>query len=133
MWMWRLLAQLCLTLWNHGLYAAKLLCPWNSSGKNTGVCCHALLQGIFLTQGLNLGLLHCRWSPYHLSHQGHIRKDKHTQRIIFKKTSKDKIFRTLIIFLIFSVLELTGNFVSGNFAVLFWSFSRDTFITYELL
>ena len=39
---------------------AMLLCPWNSPGKNTGVGCHALLQGIFLTQGLNLGLLHCR-------------------------------------------------------------------------
>ena len=30
------------------------------SGKNTGVDCHTLLQGIFLTQGLNLGLRHCR-------------------------------------------------------------------------
>ena len=32
--------------------------------------CHFLLQGIFLTQGLNLGLLHCRQILYHLSHQG---------------------------------------------------------------
>ena len=38
--------------------AARLLCPWDSSGKNTGVGCHALLQGIFPTQGLNLGLLY---------------------------------------------------------------------------
>ena len=30
------------------------MCPWNSPGKNTGAGCHALLQGIFLTQGLNL-------------------------------------------------------------------------------
>ena len=37
---------------------ARLLCPWDSPGKNTGVDCHALLQGIFLTQGLNLSLLH---------------------------------------------------------------------------
>ena len=39
-------------------------CPWDSPGKNTGVGCHALLQGIFLSQGLNLrllSLLHCRW------------------------------------------------------------------------
>ena len=36
----------------------------------TGVGCHALLQGIFPTQGLNPGLLHCRWILYHLSHQG---------------------------------------------------------------
>ena len=39
-------------------------------GKNTGVGCHFLLQGIFLTQGLNPGLLHCRQILYHLSHQG---------------------------------------------------------------
>ena len=32
--------------------------------------CHALLQGIFLTQGLNLGVLNCRQILYHLSHQG---------------------------------------------------------------
>jgi len=32
-------------------------------GKNTGVSCHALLKGIFPTQGLNPGLPHCRWDP----------------------------------------------------------------------
>ena len=36
---------------------ARLLCPWDSPGKNTGVGCHFLLQGIFLTQGPNLHLL----------------------------------------------------------------------------
>ena len=36
------------------------VCPWDSPGKNIGVGCHFLLQGIFLTQGLNLHLLHCR-------------------------------------------------------------------------
>ena len=41
----------------------------DSPGKNTGVCCHALLQGIFLNQGSNPGLLHCRWVLYQLSHQ----------------------------------------------------------------
>ena len=41
-----------------------------SPGKNTGVGCHALLQGIFPTQGSNPGLLHCRRILYHLSHQG---------------------------------------------------------------
>ena len=34
------------------------LCPWNFPGKNTGVCCPFLLQGIFPTQGSNLHLLH---------------------------------------------------------------------------
>ena len=43
---------------------------WDSPGVNTGVGCHALLQGILPTQGLNPGLLHCRQILYHLSHQG---------------------------------------------------------------
>ena len=42
----------------------------NSSGKNTGVDCHALLQGIFPTQESNPGLPHCRQILYCLSHQG---------------------------------------------------------------
>ena len=57
--------------WPHGLQPARLLCPWTSPGKNTGVGCHALLQGIFLTQGLNLGLPHWRQILYCLSFQGH--------------------------------------------------------------
>ena len=32
-----------------GLEPARLLCPWNFPGKNTGVGCHSLLQGVFLT------------------------------------------------------------------------------------
>ena len=39
-------------------------------GKNIGVGCHALFQGIFPTQGLNPGFPHCRQILYHLSHQG---------------------------------------------------------------
>ena len=42
----------------------------DSSGKNTGVGCHARLQGIFPTQGLNPGLSNCRWILYHLNYQG---------------------------------------------------------------
>ena len=41
----------------------------DSPGKSTRVGCHALLQGIFPTQGLNPGLLHSRWTLYHLSYQ----------------------------------------------------------------
>ena len=36
---------------------------------DTGVVCHSLLQGLFLTQGLNSGLLHCRWILYQLSYE----------------------------------------------------------------
>ena len=49
------------------LLPTRLLCPWDSPGKNTGVGCHALLQRIFPTQGLNLGLLHCRQILSHMS------------------------------------------------------------------
>ena len=44
----------------HGLQPTRLYYPLNSPGKDTGMGCYSLLQGIFLTQGLNPGLLHCR-------------------------------------------------------------------------
>ena len=47
----------CVQLDPHGLQPPRLLCPWDSPGKNTGVGCHALLQGIFLTQGPNRSLM----------------------------------------------------------------------------
>ena len=51
----------------HGLYTTRLLCPWDSPGKSTGVGCHSLFQEIFPTQELNLGLPHCGQILYHLS------------------------------------------------------------------
>ena len=60
-------AQLCSTLRDPWTVAHRLLCPWNSSGKNPGVGCHLLLQGIFPSQGWNIGLQHCRQMLYHLS------------------------------------------------------------------
>ena len=47
--------RLSATLWL--LWTARLLCPWDSPGTNTGVRCHFLLQGIFPTQGSNPCLL----------------------------------------------------------------------------
>ena len=58
------------SLQSHGLQPARLLCPWNSPSKNTGVGSHSLLQGIFLTQGSSLCLLHYRQILYCLSYQG---------------------------------------------------------------
>ena len=52
------------SLWPHGLWSARLFCPY-SPGGNTGVCCHFLFQGIFLTQGSNPGLLHCMQVLYY--------------------------------------------------------------------
>ena len=65
-----LVTQSCLTLQLHGLKPTRLLCPWDSPGKNNGVGSHSLLQGIVPTQGSNSGLWHCRQIFYHLSHQG---------------------------------------------------------------
>ena len=58
----------------HWLGPTRLPCPWDSLGKNTGVGCHALLQGIFPNQGSNPGLLHCRQILYSLSHHGSPRR-----------------------------------------------------------
>ena len=52
------------------LQADSLLSEPSGKPKNAGVGCHALLQGIFATQGLNPSLPHCRRILYHLSHQG---------------------------------------------------------------
>ena len=45
------------SLRTHGLQPARLLLPWVSLDKNTGVGCHSFSRGIFPTQGLNLHLL----------------------------------------------------------------------------
>ena len=68
------------SLQSYGLQPSRLLYSWNSPGKNTGVGCHSLLQGIFLTQGSNPSLLHCRQSLYQLSHQG---------TLLYRKSTND--------------------------------------------
>ena len=79
-WGWKivgqdLVAKLCPTLLQpRELQPTRLLCQWDFPGKNTGVGCHFLFQEIFLAQGLNPGLPHCRQTLYCLSHQGSPRK-----------------------------------------------------------
>ena len=73
-----LVTKLCPTLlWPHGLHPARRLCLCDFLGRNTAVGCHFLLQGIFLTQGLNRCVLHwerlfttkpTRKPLYHLCH-----------------------------------------------------------------
>ena len=66
-----LVAQLCLTLCDQmDSNPPGSSVHVDSPGKNTGVGCHALPQGIFLTQGLNPGLPHCRQILYQLIYQG---------------------------------------------------------------
>ena len=69
-----LIVQLCPTLCDPMDCSLPGSCVHGDSpGKNTGVGCHALLQGIFPTQGSNSGLPHCRQILYHLSRQGSTR------------------------------------------------------------
>ena len=58
------------SMWPHGLQPPRLLCPWDSPGKNTGVGCHVILQGIFVTPASNLHLLHWQADSLPLSHLG---------------------------------------------------------------
>ena len=68
--------------WPRGLEPTRLLCPWDSPGKNTGVGCHLLLQVIFPTQGSSPGLTHYRQIVYHLSHLGSQIRTLHPQSLI---------------------------------------------------
>ena len=79
--------RLCVTSWP--VQPTRLLCPWNSPGKNTGVGCHFILWGIFQTQGSNhVSLVFCtgRQVLYRLSHQGspclHMTYDKYIQALM---------------------------------------------------
>ena len=64
----------------HGVQPTRLLCPWNSPGRDTGVGSHSLLQGIFPTQESNPGLPHCRQILYCLSNQ-ETPVDKNTRKV----------------------------------------------------
>ena len=97
---WKIkVAQLCLTLCN-----AMDCSPPGSSvyGISQAIIPErvaiSLLQGIFLIQGLNLGLLHCRQILYHLSHQGSPQSngiDKFNTILLLKTQVVRKIFRNL--------------------------------------
>ena len=64
-WKWKWVTQSCPTLCDPmDCSLPRLLHPWNFPGKSPGVGCHFLLQGIFPTQGSNLGLPHCRQTLY---------------------------------------------------------------------
>ena len=78
------------SLWPHRLWPVRLLCPWNSPGKNTGMGCHFLLQGLFLIQGSNLCLLcllHSRHILYPLSHQRSHNLDERAAKLFCKRHS----------------------------------------------
>ena len=86
------------------------LCPWDFPGKNTGVSSHSLLQGIFPTERLNMGLLHCRRILYHLSH--HQRSPTRTRLTFFTSlTQHPRIFH----------LSLSTGYFSANYKYIYKS------------
>ena len=74
----------------HEMQPTRLLCSWDSPGKITGVGCHALLQGIFPTQGSNPGISYVscfgRWVLYHWYHLGNSSEVLSTFRILCDHT-----------------------------------------------
>ena len=77
--------QSCPTLQPFGLQPARLLCPWDSQGRNTRVGCHCLLQGIFLTQGSKPCLQHWQTDSLPLGHLRSLRDGRDTSKAKKKK------------------------------------------------
>ena len=84
-------------------------------GNSTGVDCHFLLQGIFLTQGSNPGLPHCRQMLYHLSHQGSpVWCNSHlwfSVGKVFKLWFLSRFFSLSLIFCNFNIMSLCVGFL----------------------
>ena len=76
----------------HGLN--RLPCPWDSPGKNTGLGSHFLLQGIFLTQGLNPHLLRRQAGSLPVSHLGSPIIPQQLFRVVSHSRLKSLIFKT---------------------------------------
>ena len=79
--------------WPHELQPTRLLCPWDFPGKNTGMGSQFLFQGIFLTQGSNLLLLHWQVGSLPLSyreaHSGTLHNHKENKTLPFATTWMD--------------------------------------------
>ena len=78
----------------HGWRSLVGYSPWNSPGQKTRVGSLYLLQGIFPTQELNQGLLHCTQSLYQLSHQG---SPHHTVSLFVNFWGSSLLFSTVAI------------------------------------
>ena len=84
-----------------GLQPARLLCPLDYPGKNTGVGCHYLLQGVFLTQESNPGFLQCKQILHHLSYQG--------VEIEWWKTDSDSLHSERLVLILLSSVRLENH------------------------
>ena len=94
-----LVIESCPALRPHGLESSRILCPWDFSGRNTGVGCHFLLQETFPTQGLNPGLLYWQEGSLPLSYQGSPLKAYDPDNIIRQGTQLSLMWKEKVDFL----------------------------------
>ena len=101
----------------------RILCPWNFPGKNTGVGCNFLLQGIFRTEESNPGLLHCRQDScitgrffYWLSYKGS--PSDHTWGSLFPGSLFYPVGLNICLYCILVIFEIK-KYVISNFVILF--------------
>ena len=117
-------AKSCLTLAIPWTVATRLLCPWDFPGKNTGVDCYFLLQGVFPTQGSNPCLFHCRRIIYHwatreaLMHLYTIQNYMQHRCIVHIYKLFDKFYVTFIIS--FDILSNPGFLSLGTVDIWGW-------------
>ena len=83
--------------------ACQVLCPWSSPGKNTGVGYHFLLQEIFLTQGLNLRLLHWQVDSLPTEPQGSPHMSTSFSNCLMDALLKQQMFTHKTFFFFFSI------------------------------
>ena len=76
------------SLMSNSLRPHELYSPWNFPGQSTGVGSRSLLQGIFPTQGLNPGLLHCGRILYQLSHQGSFKPEAKITLLVLRERAR---------------------------------------------
>ena len=80
----------------HGLQPITFLWPWDFPGKNTGMGCHFLLQGIFPIQGLNLRLLHCSETLYCQTTREALGRKNHGKSVLCLVTQSSLAFCDLV-------------------------------------
>ena len=103
----------------YGLQPARLLHPWDFPGKDPGVGCHFHPQGIFPTQGSNLGLLYCRQILYELSYKGSPQKKKKNpqkpgKHITTKKKKTIDQYMNIITKLLSSIFKINVTHILTN-------------------
>ena len=105
-----------------------------SPSKHTGEGCHALLQGIFPTQGSNPGLRHCRWTPYRLSHQGSPRilewvSYPFSRKLLTKKSNRGLLHCRWILYqLSYQGSPYTHYYIENRWLIRTYSISQGTLL-----